>query len=112
MNLSTIKAMVKALQPVLTDKAKAECILARFWRHRIALVWTTQDVHRAANDIDVAVTEAEARAVLHYLHDHHNPQYGLEWKDLQERIRDEVLGRKLTKRELNRFLKQDILAKA
>ncbi len=104
-----IQSMLQSLKPVLKDKARAERILERFWQDKMALVWDTQDVHRAANEIEVALTEKEARELLHDLHEHHNPQYGLQWKDVTDRIRNDVLGRRLTKREVDRFVKKDIL---
>jgi hypothetical protein len=104
-----IQSMVQLLKPALKDRARAERILERFWQDKMALVWDTEDIHRAANEIEVAMTEKEARELLHDLHLHHNQQYGLQWKDVTERIRDEVLGRAMTKREVNRFVHKDIL---
>ena len=109
MHLHIIQSMVKALKPVLKDKARAERILSRFWQDKMALVWDTKDVHRAANENEVVLTETEARELLHDLHQHHNQQYGLQWKDVTERIKDDVLGRAMTKREVNRFVQKDIL---
>lgn len=107
-----IQSMLQTLKPVLKDKARAERILENFWQDKMALVWDTEDVHRAANEIEVALTETEARELLHDLHQHHNAQYGLQWKDITDRIRGDVLGRTMTKREVNRFVKKDILTKA
>jgi len=104
-----IQSMLQSLKPVLKDGDRAEKILERFWQDKIALVWDTEDVHRAANEIEVTLTEKEARELLHNLHEHHNPQYGLHWKDVTDRIRNDVLGRAMTKREVNRFVKKDIL---
>jgi len=109
MHLEHIQAMLQALKPVLKDRGRAEQILKHYWQDKIALVWTTEDVHHAANEREVALTEKEARALLQDLHEHHNPQYGLHWKDVMERIRDEVLGRAMTKREVNRFVHKDHL---
>ena len=104
-----IQSMVQALKPVLKDKDRAEAILERFWTDKMALVWDTEDVHRAANEIEIVLTEKEASKLLEDLHQHHNPQYGLQWKDLTDRIRDDVLGRAMTKREVGRFVKKDVL---
>ena len=49
-----IGAMVKVLRPVLKDPAKAKQILDRFWTDKMALVWDVQDVHKAANEREVA----------------------------------------------------------
>jgi hypothetical protein len=101
--------MVRRLGPVLKDKAKAQEILARYWRNKIALVWETDDVHKAANELEVALTEKEAIQVLQTLHEHHNAQYGLKWEDITTHIQDNVLGRKLTKREVKKFVQHDKL---
>jgi hypothetical protein len=103
-----IHSMVRALKPLLKDKNRAEKILERFWQDTMALVWDTEDVHRAANEIEIALTETEARELLQDLHEHHNKQYGLQWKDITDRIRDDVLGRAMTKREVSRFVHKDI----
>jgi hypothetical protein len=47
--------------------------------------------------------------VLETLHRQHNPQLGLRWEDLTGHIEAYVLGRKLTKREVSEFVKQDKL---
>jgi hypothetical protein len=109
MHLKYIEEMVHALKPVLNDKAKAERILNRYWQAKMALVWTVQDAHRAANEIEYALTETEARELLRDVHAHHNPQYGLQWRALTDRIREDVLGRRMTEREVNRFVKKNIL---
>ena len=104
-----IDDMVHKLSPVLTDKAKAKAILGRYWTARMALVWEVQDVYRAANEREVALTAKEAVEVLATLHQQHNPQYGIRWEDLTTHIEDHVLGRKMTGSEIKRFVEQDIL---
>jgi hypothetical protein len=104
-----IDDMVRKLGPVLKDKDKALKILTRYWRNKIALVWDTEDVHRAANEREVALTEKEAIQVLETLHRQHNAQCGLKWEDITTHIEGHVLGRKLTKREVERFVNRDIL---
>ena len=76
----------------------------------MALIWTAQDVHRAANERETVLTDEEARTLLTDLHQHHNAQYGLQWKDLYEAIENSGLGRDITKRELSRFVHKDIIA--
>ena len=104
-----IKAMVQALKPVLKDRARAEKLLDRFWEDKIALVWDTEDVHTAANEREVALTQKEAVKVLQEMHHYHNKQYGLRWEDVTAYIEEHALGRKLTKAEINRFVKKNIL---
>ena len=104
-----IQAMVTALKPVLKDPAKAERILERFWTDKMALVWGVRDVHTAANEREVALTNQEAIKVLQELHHHHNKQTGLQWKDVTCYIEEYALGRKLTRRELKQFVEKNIL---
>jgi hypothetical protein len=109
MNEFIIKAMVQALKPVLKDRVRAEKMLDRFWRDKIAIVWDTEDVHTAANEREVALTNQEAIKVLHELHRCHNKQYGLRWEDVTAYIENHALGRKLTKAEVKRFVEKNIL---
>jgi hypothetical protein len=104
-----IKAMVQALKPALKGHKRAEQILERFWRDQIAIIWTTRDIHTAANEREVALTNKEAIKVLQEVHHYHNKQYGLKWEDITVYIEEYVLGRKLTKAELKRFVSKNIL---
>jgi hypothetical protein len=107
-----IEDMVRKLRPVLKDKAKAQKILTRYWRDKMALVWDVEDVHKAANELEVALTEKEAISLLQTLLNQHNAQYGIKWEDLTTHITDNVLGRKLTRLELRRFVERDIITYA
>ena len=104
-----IDDMVRRLKPVLKDTERARVILQRYWRTRMALVWMVEDVHRAANELEVVLTNLEAIQVLETLLNQHNAQYGIKWEDLTTHIEDRVLGRKMTKREVARFVHRDIL---
>ena len=105
-----IEAMVKALKPTLKHPGKAKQILDRFWSDKMALVWDVQDVHTAANEREVALTNQEAIKVLQELHHYHNKQYGLQWKDATCYIEEYALGRKLTKAEVKRFVEKNLLS--
>jgi hypothetical protein len=100
--LKTILLFVKLRQ-------KAEKIVQRYYRDKITIVWKTKDVHRAANERRLALTEKEAMTVLETLHRQHNPQLGLRWEDLTGHIEAHVLGRKLTRREVKLFVAEDKL---
>lgn len=109
MDQEIITAMVNALKPTLKDPERAEQILERFWRAKIAIVWDLRDVHMAANEREVALTNQEAIKVLQELHHHHNKQYGLRWSDFTSYIEEYALGRKLTRAELKRFVEKNII---
>ena len=57
----------------------------------------------------VASGKVSKRAILHDLHAHYDQQYGLAWENLAEKIRDSGLGRDIKKRELERFINQDVV---
>ena len=102
--------MVKALRPTLKNPAKAQQLLERFWTDKMALVWDVQNVHTAANEREVALTNQEAIKVLQELHHYHNNQYGIKREDVTCYIDKYALGRKLTRTELKRFVQKNILA--
>jgi hypothetical protein len=110
MKPNEIAGMLKALKPALRSHRKAEKILEEYWRDRQAIIWTVEQVHRAANERERVLTNAEARELLHEFIRHHNPQYGLKWGDLLEIIDQSVLGRRMTKKELKAFVDLDVLA--
>jgi hypothetical protein len=101
--------MVRKLAPVLKDPPKAKKILDHFWETRMALVWTIEQVHRAANERERVLTNPEASKVLQTLHQEHNPQTGLKWVDLWDHLDLYRPGRKMTRAELNRFVAKDII---
>jgi hypothetical protein len=105
-----IAGMLKALKRALSSQRKAEQILKRYWRDKQAIIWTVEQVHRAANERECVFTDAEAREVLFELTQHHNPQYGIKWQDLLELIDQSVAGRKMTKKELKMFVAEDTIA--
>ena len=101
--------MVTALKPALKNPGRAEAILERFWRDKIALVWDLQDIHTAANEQEVALTNKQAIRVLQEMHHHHDKQLGLRWEDVTAYIEEYGLGRKLTRSELKRFVEKNLL---
>ena len=68
-----ITELLEILGPLLKSRRKAKLLLDAYWADRIALIWTTQQVHRAANEKRLVLIEAEARDLLRELHLHHNP---------------------------------------
>ena len=58
-----IEEIFRALRPELKDKAGAKNILERYWRDKIAIVWDITDVHRAANERELALTDKEAAEI-------------------------------------------------
>ena len=83
--------------------------LEKYWSDKIALVWTMNDIHKAANERGLALTKQEAKALLDDLAKHYNPQYGIKWIDLWDLIENSGYGRKMTKREVKAFVENNQL---
>ncbi len=105
-----ITELLAQLRPALKSVAKAEQLLTEYWADKIALLWTTKDVHRAANEAKTVLTEEQARTILRDLLASYQPQYGMEWRDVIEAVEQSGLGRDISKRELHRFIHRDVLA--
>src|SRR3954468_24094693 len=103
MNLDDIAGMVKLLQSLLTDKEKARLLLERYWSKKMAVVWTTEDFCRAANERGLALTRKEAKELLEDVKVHYDRQYGFQWTDLWDAIGNSGFGRKMTKQETKQF---------
>ena len=104
-----ITELLAQLRPALNSVSRAEQLLTEYWADKIALLWSTKDVHRAANEAKTVLTEQQARTVLRNLHDNYHAQYGLEWRDVSEAVQESGLGRDINKRELHRFIHRDVL---
>ena len=104
-----IAEMLQILRPALRSVTKAEQLLTEYWADKIALLWTTKDVHRAANEAKTVLTDEQARTILRSLRDNYHAQYGLEWRDVSEAVQESGLGRDLSQRELHRFIHRDLL---
>jgi hypothetical protein len=101
--------MLKTLRPVLKSQKQAQQLLEKHWRDQIAIVWDIADVHREANECETVLTNKEAREILRELLDQHDAMCGISKFTLATAIKDGIRGRKLTKRELKRFLDKDII---
>jgi hypothetical protein len=102
--------LMRKLKSALKDNPKAVNILKRYWQDKITIIWKTADVHRAANEKKTVLTEDEAKKVLEKVLDNHDAQTGVNWQALVYTIRENGMGRDITKQELRRFIKRDILA--
>ena len=107
-----IDGMLQVLRPQLDDPDMAMQILQHYWTDRIAIVWTVEQAHLAANERGLALTRGEARSILKQLHQRNDRFTPVSWFILLELIDEAGLGRKLTKAELNRFLKSNLIVVA
>jgi len=53
--------------------------MQEYWSDKIAIVWTTDDVHFAVNQHHQAVSEEVAQQALQSALDHHDAEYGVTW---------------------------------
>ncbi len=102
-----ITDLLNKLAPVLKSVSKADALLLDYFDDKIALIWTAEHIHRAANEQKTVLTEAEARRILTTLLKHYNPQYGLHWQDVVEAIQQSGFGRDMRRNELKRFIHKD-----
>ena len=109
MKPTIIQDTLRVLRPVIRRQRKAEQLLEQYWQDKMAIVSTVEHVYRAANEIKVALTRQEAITLLKLFDQVHNRQYGLRWSDLTSHITENVMGRPLTRAELNRFVHKDII---
>jgi len=112
MHVNEINGMLRALKPAIKSRRKARHTLQKYWRNRIAIIWTVDDVYRAANERSLALSQQQAIAILQRFFASHNKQYGLQWSDLIDLILNSGLGRKMTRTELSRFINHDLVVVA
>ena len=104
-----VDALAKALKPVLKSQLKGKRILEKFWSDKAAIVWSVQDVFRAANERQLVLTRSEAKTILREFVASHSKYQGLEWWGLLQKLEVTSLGRKITKSELKRFIEKDVI---
>jgi hypothetical protein len=115
--LETVKAehlegMLRCLGREVRFPRKAKQCLERYWRDQAAVVWTVEQVHRAANERRLALTQTEARHLLHRFVTGFDPFVGQSWFTLLEFIQHSGSGRSLTPTELHRLLEHNHLTVA
>jgi hypothetical protein len=109
MNEPHRSALLQLLRPALKNRRKAEELWRKFWLDRATIVWTTTQVHRAANENKTVLTEHDAQTILHDFISNHHYQYGLSWSDLVTAIQDSGLGRDIRPAENRDLVLRNIL---
>ena len=71
-----------------TDQKQVELVLARYWKDKVAVVWTTDDVHSIQDNFDEdeqtsSLTEEQAISVLQKAFDKHDANEGITWEKLR-----------------------------
>lgn len=101
--------LLRALKPVTRSQKRLEGILNEFWSTRASIIWTTTQVHRAANENKTVLTEQDAQTILQEFIANHHYQYGLCWMDLVNAIKEAGVGRKITSAETRNLVLRNIL---
>lgn len=73
---------------LVQDSQAAELAISQYWADKIAIVWTTADVHAMQDDFDEdgetsPLTEEQATVILQQAFDKHDAERGLSWEDLR-----------------------------
>lgn len=71
-----------------TDGQQVELVLAQYWADKVAIVWTTDDVHAAQDDFDEdnetsSLSEEQAQTILQKAFDKHDANEGITWESLR-----------------------------
>ena len=71
-----------------TDHQQVELVLAAYWADKVAVVWTTEDVHSVQDDFDEdqqtsSLSEEQAQSILQKAFDKHDASEGITWEDLR-----------------------------
>ena len=85
-----IKDMASSLVEagLVTDGEQVELVLSQYWADKVAVVWTTEDVHSVQDDFDddketSSLTEEQAQIILQKAFDKHDANEGITWEDLR-----------------------------
>ena len=85
-----IKGMAASLieAGLATDGEQIELVLSQYWVDKVAVVWTTGDVHAVQEDFDEdketsSLSEEQAQSVLQKAFDKHDASEGITWEDLR-----------------------------
>ncbi len=71
-----------------TDQKLVELVLSRYWEDKVAVVWTTDDVHSIQDDFDEdifssSLSEEQAQTVLQKALENHDTDVGITWESLR-----------------------------
>lgn len=71
-----------------TDCQQVELVLAQYWADKVAVIWTTDDVHSIQDDYDEdtfssSLSEEQAVNVLLEAFNSHDAEQGITWESLR-----------------------------
>lgn len=85
-----IRSMTELICKIKRKTPKAvEAALQSYWKNRIAITWSTDDVITCGKDqYNEIITEEEAENILNSLLDHHDASLGINWDTLYDTVDD------------------------
>ena len=85
-----IKCMAASLVEagLATNGEQVELVLSRYWADKVAVVWTTEDVHSVQDNFDedeqtFSLSEEQAQSILQKAFEKHDAEQGITWEDLR-----------------------------
>lgn len=90
MDLHHIQDMATSLVEagLATDQKQVELVLQKYWEDKVAVVWTSVDVHAVQDDFDEdnetsSLSNEQAQSVLQRAFDKHDANEGITWESLR-----------------------------
>ena len=90
MDLHHIQDMARGLVEagLATDQKQVELVLQKYWEDKVAVVWTSVDVHAVQDDFDEdnetsSLSNEQAQSVLQRAFDKHDANEGITWESLR-----------------------------
>ena len=90
MDLHHTQEMVRSLVEagLVQNSQAADSVLSQYWRDKVAVVWTTDDVHSIQDGFDEdkqtsSLSEEQAESILQRAFDKHDASEGITWESLR-----------------------------
>lgn len=68
----------------------AKDVLEEYFKDKIAIIWSIDDILKIAEHCDLNIDEGDALDILHLLHSNHDPDIGITWEVVQDYIGDYI----------------------
>ena len=76
------------------DKDLIEEAIGRYWENTCVISWNTDDIHAAANGMEMVLTQEAAISILNEVQHNHDCELGITWLNFETLIPD--LARQMT----------------
>jgi len=81
-----VRSLVEA--GLVQNSQAAESVLSQYWTDKVAVVWTTEDVHAVQDNFDEdtetsSLSEEQAQSILQKAFDKHDANVGITWESLR-----------------------------